>query len=371
MPVAQQQVAAQQLSVGDVLAVGHRDAQHLERAFGARGIPHADVDPRDLVERGVEERRVARDPLVRLDGAVELIQLVLQPSDRQPRQVVDPSLVLVLDRNCGDALEGLDRGLQLPAEQIDDADEIARLAVVGAARADRLERDARLLDALLIELRRRHLAHGGLGFADRDAIQVFGAEVVRRCFDLGGRQLAEAREIVFDPVEVADVDRDLDQSAERPLHVRAVGGLIRALDDLAVAGARTEEVVRLEERLREQEQGVGIGAVLRVVVDDIREDHAGAHIVAQAEEELAVGEPLLDVGRAPQLRAVERRFAELLGVGLDVDELRAHAVQILRPRASRHREQRDHDEQPLGLPGHHFPPWAASTGPTGVSTRST
>ena len=68
LAVAQQQVAAQELAVGDVAAVGRGDAQHLERALGARGVAHADVDPGDLVERDVEHGGGARHALVGLDA---------------------------------------------------------------------------------------------------------------------------------------------------------------------------------------------------------------------------------------------------------------------------------------------------------------
>ena len=219
--VAQQQVAAQQLAVGDVLAVGHGDAQHLERALGARRVAHPDVDPGDLVQRGVEQRRGARHRLIRLDRAVELILLVAQPSDREPRELDDAALVLARDLDVAHAMERVDRRAELAAQQIDDADEVARLGEVRAALADRFERRAAPGRACAASTFCAFTSpFGALGVVNRDAVQVLGAKVVGRGLDLGRRQLAQAREVVVDAVEVADVDRDLDQAPERALHVR-------------------------------------------------------------------------------------------------------------------------------------------------------
>jgi hypothetical protein len=256
------------------------------------------------------------------------------------------------------ATEGVDRRSEVFAQRVDDADEVTRLRVVRAALADGFERLPRLLQRLGGELGRVDVELHVLGVAQREAVEILRAEVVRGRLDLGRRQPAQPHEVLVDAFEVVGVDRDLDQAAERALYERSVAGLIGALDDHLVAAARPQVVAGLEQRLAQKKQRVRHCTVTGVVLDDVGEDDAGADVVLQAEEQLAVCESLFDVGRAAQLGLAQRRLHQLLGLGLDLGQLAQRAFEALSRGVLQRNgpERRKQSQQPMRLPQHQEPP---------------
>ena len=165
------------------------------------------------------------------------------------------------------------------------------------------------------------------------------------------------------------MDGDLDQPTEGPLHVGAHRRIAGAVEHLAEAGARTEVVAGLKEAVAEQEERVGRRRVVRVVVDDVGEDDAGAQVVLEPVEELTVGEPLLDVGRAAHRLSAQRRSPDAREIPLDVGQLAGERLEILRVagRAPDERNeqggQRDPAAAAVGKPDH------SSSPPSSLRTR--
>ncbi len=125
------------------------------------------------------------------------------------------------------------------------------------------------------------------------------------------------------------MDGDLDQPAERPLHVGAHRRIAGAVEHLPETGARAQVVAGVEEAVAEEEERIRRRRVTRVVVDDVGEDDAGADVVLQPIEELTVGEPLLDVGRAAHRLGPQRLPLDALELTFDVGELAGQLFEIL------------------------------------------
>ena len=180
----------------------------------------------------------------------------------------------------------------------------------------------------------------------RPAVEVLGPEIRRRRLHLGGRQAAQLLKVLLHPVEIADVDGDLDQTPQRPLDVGAHVGLVGLVQDLSEAAARSEVVARVEEAVAQEEKRIGRRGVPRVVVDDVGEDDAGAEVVLQSVEELTIGEPLFDVGRATDVLRPQGLPLHRLEVALDVRQLAGQRTQVLRLADRREtRTEREGSEQ--------------------------
>src|SRR5690606_1901339 len=106
---------------------------------------------------------------------------------------------------------------------------------------------------------------------------------------------------------------------------------------------------------------------LSVVLDDVREDDGGADVVLQPVEELAVGQPLLDEGRAAALGPPERLAKQTGGLTLDVDHLPRDLLDALRRRGrprDREGEQRERRSSESRPARHHSPPGSPALSPS-------